>query len=1186
MNRWLSVVYLTTCLLSWLVPVAFAQTTRTTLSGFVTDAATGKAMPFANVYLNGSTRGTITNEQGHYSLSGVPLGTVEVVASFIGYQPQRRTLRLDKSQDQKADFRLKPGDQTLATVTVRGNQKKWERHLKQFKRQLLGEPFGGQCQIMNSDVLSFHEEDGHLKATATEPIIVENQALGYRIWYDMIYFDGTARVVYYAGSTRFEELKATDERQLSRFQRNRMRAYQGSTRHLMASLIDSTYEKEGFLVYQENMTVPIARTKENKTTLYGSIKGRLRPLQIKELIQPGSLPFERRLVSDRQLVVFYTNATSLYSPYFDARYAYSQIKLPSGEIQLTVDGRVTRPEGMEVEGSLADDRLSTMLPADWQPNKESADSTTTNAPIVAQGKLLPPDARMRRISTAFTDRFQTLAPVLFVHIDKPLYATGDRLWLSAYLLDAATNRRPLGETAIHVDLLTAGGKLVQHQWLRVLDGRATGNFRLSDSLASGTYRLRAYTDEDDGQRRPAFDRTVAVYNILQGNTPKSADKAQPPVDVQLLPEGGRWVIGLPSRMGIKVVGPDAHGILLTGRIVTDEGTVIGPFSTNAMGMSSIVITPLAGRKYYAEIRHNNQPQLVPLPAAEPEGIVLSADVVSDTSRLALTIMSTNHAATDSAYILIQQQGRLVDQRKILLQNGVARVSLPTGLFPAGLNQITLYDAIARPQAERLVFLPERVPPIRVIMGLNKQRYQPREKAILSINLNDEGLPVASALSVSITDVGQVPEDTASATIHAHLLLTGELRGRVERPNFYSQTNSLTTRRALDDLLLTQGWRRVSGTPATELLGGVSLMGRVLNAKNQPVVGAQVVVASTAPEQSFVRSAGTDERGRFRLAGFAIADTLKLMAQITDRQLKDIPGKEAHLVLEGPETAWEQDTVQTLLDWATLRTQLDAARTRQESDTDLYRDKTVKQLKEVIVRARKLEERPDDIRRTSLHNGADATLVFDDKSPRFTNLYEMIRGRVAGVSVTMSPTGTYQVVIRGLGTILSSPQALFLMDGMSIQDTDGTALMAFNPSDIDRIEVLKNAGTAGIYGVRGGNGVIAFYSKRFRTGQSATPEKPGMKTLQVIGYPSVEREFYVPRYESASVDRPNESPPDSLGRVDRRDVLYWKPLLQTDSQGRSQLIFPLSDVVRLVRIIVQGVSSDGRPVVGIQFIRVQ
>ncbi|GAB3025829.1 carboxypeptidase regulatory-like domain-containing protein [Spirosoma pulveris] len=1192
MNRQLSFVWLTTCLLTWLATITYAQTT--VLTGYVTDASTGKPMPFANVYLNGSTRGTTTNEQGYYSLTGVPLGTVEVVASFIGYQPSRRTFRIDNSPDNRVSFRLKPSDQTLATVTVRGNPKKWQQHLRQFKRQLLGEPFGGQCQILNVDALSFHEEDSHLKATASEPLIIENQALGYKIWYDLLYFDGTSQKVYYAGATRFEELKPADERQANRFQRNRMRAYQGSTRHLMASLIDSTYEKEGFLVYQEDQLVPIAKTRENRTTLYGSVNGRLKPLRIKELIQPGRLPSERRLVSVRPLVVFYTNAQSNYSPYFDARYAYTQITLPAGQLEMTVDGTVTLPFGVEIQGSLADDRVSTMLPADWSPNSADAESVKTNVPVAMQGKLMPPDARMNRIATAFNDRFQALAPVVFVHTDKPLYATGDRVWLSAYLLDAGTNRRPLGETAVHADLLTASGKLIQHQWLKVEDGRAVGNFRLSDSLASGTYRLRAYTDEDDGQHRPAFDRSIAVYNILQGTgtmrKSSPVDTSLQSIDIQVLPEGGRWLVGLPTRLGIKIVQPNGHGLSLPGRIVNEEGTEISRFATSALGMSSVVVTPQKGRKYYAEVQHKGQQQLVPLPAAELEGLMLAADVVSDTSRLAITVLGTSRPAKDSVYVLIQQQGRLVEQRKVLLENGVARVSLPSASLPSGLNQITLYDATARPQAERLVFLPERVPPIKVIVGINKTRYQPREKVIMSVNLNDDGLPTVAGLSASITDIGQVPDDSAEATIRTHLLLTGELRGRVEQPNRYVTDNAPATRRALDDLLLTQGWRRVSGTPSTELLGGVSVMGRVLNARNQPMPGAQVILASTAAGQSFVRSAGADGRGRFRLAGFSIADTLKLIAQIADRQLKTIPGRDAHLVLEGPGMGWLPDTARALPDWVSLRAQLDAARTRQEGDAELYRDKRVKLLKEVTVRGRRTDDRPEDIQRSSLHKEADAVLLFDDKSPRFFNLYEMIRGRVAGVTVaqsTTSLTGSYQVIIRGIGSLKSSTQPLFLMDGMPIDDADGTALLSFNPADIERIEVLKNGGTAGIYGVRGGNGVIAFYSRRFRPGQSAADdEKAGTKPLEVIGFPSVQREFYVPRYETAATDRPGEGQPEVSERIDRRDVLYWKPVMQTDGQGHSQLVFPLSDVVRTLRVVIQGVTADGRPVVGVQHIRVQ
>jgi hypothetical protein len=1165
-----------------------AQQTTTTLSGQVTDAATGKPMPFVNVYLNSSTRGTTTNESGHFILTGVPLGSVEVVVSFVGYQTERRTLRLDDTRPRPLNVNLKPGDQTLATVTVRGNPKKWQQQLRQFKRLLLGEPFGGQCLILNEDVLHFTEDNGHLKATATEPILIENQALGYRLWYDMDYFDGTFQKTFYAGTARFEALKPADERQARRFSRNRMRAYLGSTRHLMASLIDSTYEQEGFLVYQEDLTRPKSIDK-TMPTLAAAIEKhkRLIPFRVSDLIKPGKLSFERQLISNRQLVVFYTPVSSSYSPYSDARYAYSQITLPQGSIQLTVDGTITMPKGMEVQGSLADDRLSTMLPADWQPAKEELSNTTPT--VVQQGKLLPPDQRLGRITTAFTGRFQHLAPVLFTQIDKPFYATGDRLWLSTYLLDAATNRLPIGETALHTDLLTANGQLVQHQWLKVTDGRAVGNFRLSDSLASGVYRLRTYTDEDDAQHRPAFERSIAVYNLVESAQPPTKDTTYKSLDIQGLPEGGRWVAGLPARLGLKLVGPDGRGVRASGRITDEAGTEIASFVSSSLGMGSVSLTPQTNRQYYAEVIHQGHRQRVPLPAVDADGYTLSADMVSDTNQLLLTVMSNNRLSLDSVYVLCQHQGRLVDQRKIQLQNGLARIQLPVSTWPPGLIQLTLYDATAHPRAERLLFVPERLVPVRVLLATNKTRFKPREQVLLRINLNDDGQPAVAALSASVTDAEQVPNDSVEATIQTHLLLTGELRGRVENPNAYFQTAAPEIRRALDDLLLTQGWRRVSGTPDAELLGGVSVIGRVLNAKNEPIPNAQVTLASTAQNQSFVRSAGANERGRFRLAGLAISDTARLLVQLSDRQLKAFPPKDAHLVQERPGITWESGKIDSLPNWAAWRTEIEAARVRQETNAELYRDKKVKILKEVTVRARKYDERPDDIRRRSLHNAADATLVFDDTSPRFANLYEMIRGRVPGVSVTQTADPgkavgmSYNVVIRGVGSLKSGTQPLYLMDGMPIQDADGTGLLAFNPGEIERIEVLKNGGSTGIYGVRGGNGVIAFYSKTARPEQSSASSKTGMTTMQLIGYPAVQRDFYVPRYDADSTDP--KATEDSI-RVDRRDVLYWKPIIQTDSQGRATIGFPLSDVVRTIRVRIQGITAEGRPVVSTSLIRVQ
>ncbi len=1158
---------------------AYGQTSAV-LTGYVVDAATGKPMPFANVYVNGSTRGAVTNDKGAYTLIGIPLGTVEVVASFIGYQPDKRTFRFENTSPQKADFRLKASEITLETVIVRGNQKRRERHLRQFKKQFFGEQFGGQCLLVNSDALHFKEDKDHLYATANEPLIIDNQALGYRLIYDLQYFDATASgMVYSAGSARFEELKPENERQANQFRRNRLTAYQGSIRHLMAGLIDNTFEQAGFMVYQEDMTkiIPPDRRSITLTAAVNDYK-RLVPINVSTLIQPGRLSTERRLVSPTKLIIFYKNASSGFSPYPDARYAYTEMKLPGGQVQMTVDGIITMPEGMVAQGSMGDDRLSTLLPADWKPEGNDKEALT-NGSLAVQGIPAPPDSCLKRITAAFNERFKLLAPTLFVHIDKPFYATGDRLWMSTYLLDAADYRRAGGETALHVDLLTSTGKLVQHQWVRIVDGRGEGNFRLSDTLMTGTYHLRAYTDEDDAQRRPAFERSVTVYNLLRNNLPIRSDSVAPPLDIQILPEGGRWIVGLPTRLGVKIVQPNGHGLSVTGRIVDDLGVETGHFKTNQQGMTGIAMEPKAQRTYYAEVAYNNHSQRVPLPKPETEGLLLLADAISDTTRLMLTIMSSNRTVIDSAYVLIQQRGHVIEQRKILLQNGVAKINLPMTAWLPGLAQITLYDADAKPQAERLVFVPEFIAPVRVLMGLNKTRYQPREQAILSVNLNDNGLPALASLSASITDADQVPDDTADASLQAHLLLTGELRGRIENPNQYVMNHSAETRQALDDLLLTQGWRRISGTAETEQLGGVSLRGRILNAKNQPIPGAQIILASTGPGKSFIVSTGADPQGRFRLGGMSLADTLQLMVQINDGQSKKMAAKEAFLVQEAPGQQWEFGYRIATPSGSTLRTQSEAARIRQEANADFYRDKTVKVLQEVTVRARKYEERPEDIQRRSLHNEADAVLVFDDKSPTFQNLYEMIQGRLTGVTVKREgamQARSYKVFIRGVNSFKSGMQPLYLMDGMPIQDPDGTALLYFNAGDIERVEVLKNAGTAGTYGVRGGNGVIAFYSKGARSMQGNKKPEEGTTPIQFIGYPSVQREFYVPRYD-ADV---------TAGPVDYRDVLYWKPIMQTDSQGNSRLRFPLSDVVRTLRVVIQGVTADGRPVLSVQLIRVQ
>jgi len=93
--------------------------------------------------------------------------------------------------------------------------------------------------------------------------------------------------------------------------------------------------------------------------------------------------------------------------------------------------------------------------------------------------------------------------------------------------------------------------------------------------------------------------------------------------------------------------------------------------------------------------------------------------------------------------------------------------------------------------------------------------------------------------------------------------------------------------------------------------------------------------------------------------------------------------------------------------------------------------------------------------------------------------QMIAGRVPGLELISTPSG-YTFRIRGLGTFIGNDEPLLVIDGMPVRAGGiSGALSLLVPQDISRVEVLKDAGAAGMYGSRGANGVIVITTKRKR-----------------------------------------------------------------------------------------------------------
>ncbi len=104
----------------------------------------------------------------------------------------------------------------------------------------------------------------------------------------------------------------------------------------------------------------------------------------------------------------------------------------------------------------------------------------------------------------------------------------------------------------------------------------------------------------------------------------------------------------------------------------------------------------------------------------------------------------------------------------------------------------------------------------------------------------------------------------------------------------------------------------------------------------------------------------------------------------------------------------------------------------------------------------------------------------------------LKGKASGVNIFTNsgqPGGATRVMIRGIGTINSSSNPLYVVDGVVMED-----FQFLNPNDIERIEVLKDASATAIYGARGANGVIMVTTKRGLSGEGVSISYNGYVSL--------------------------------------------------------------------------------------------
>jgi len=750
---------------------------------------------------------------------------------------------------------------------------------------------------------------------------------------------------------------------------------------------------------------------------------------------------------------------------------------------------------------------------------------------------------------------------IHLHNDKPFYGPGENIWLKAYLVTAEKNEPSVLSSNLYVELIDKKNKINKKITLEVVNGLASGNIMLPDSLISGLYRLRAYTNYmRNYDQRFFFEKTILIGNLSDKKPLLPTKINDDEFTLQFFPEGGNFLANTRTKIGIKAVQKDGKGVNLSGYIVNAKDEKVAVFNTEYAGMGAFAINALQNEKYKAIVTlANGKTKSFNLPETTNSGYALGVNLNESNLNVRVT-KSLNIAETKEIFIVIQSNGIVYSSLAIKAEKSVTLIPINLESLPTGINQVTVFDSNLNPIAERLVFINHQDNLAIAVKTLASNNYV-KKKTTLEIDVQDsKENPIDGNFSIAVTDISKVNiNEDDETSIMSNLLLTSDLKGYIEKPNYYFNNITEDKKRQLDNLLLTQGWRRFTWkdvssdiTPAIkyrvekslELSGTVSYE----NSK-KPVPNAKVILLSTNKNYFMALDTIADLNGNFLFDKLNLPDTVTFILQAKtakDNENVIIKLNQSPLVQDVTSTS-ESIDIQNYLE--------ETKKYHKELQKYKITDNAIL-LKTVDIQTKKAAI-PVPVKNSTNLAGQSDYLVTKDFLKYHTDLFQAFYS-IPGVMINKG-----KIVRRRASTIsITSPDPgamLIYMDG-SIINQD--ILKATPPSDVETIEVLVSNYNLAIYGTAGYNGVIIITTKKFDQVNIST----AVNKLRITntGY-NVVKEFYVPNYDDPKVNKQME---------DLRSTIYWNPNITTDAKGKANLSYFNAGAPGTYKVIIEGIDGFG------------
>lgn len=709
-----------------------------------------------------------------------------------------------------------------------------------------------------------------------------------------------------------------------------------------------------------------------------------------------------------------------------------------------------------------------------------------------------------------------------------------------------------------------GNKRVNYQIVNGFDVLESGKVE-TDAMGNITLNFQP----KDKQKYATARLNVSVPDPRNPNDLLVGDFSLQPAfwdaDVQFFPEGGELIAGVEKKVAFKAIGTDGLGLKVKGEIKTKAGQSVASFSDFHAGMGYFMLKPQLGEQYVAHLTFDNgKSKSFSLPEVKEQGI--SVIIVSENETAIKVGIASNQRyleqfANQPFSFVAQSGGGVAFAAQINLKNELLTFDLPKDRFALGIGQLLLFSPQGVPLSERLVFV-EAWKPLNIKIKSDKPSYNTKGLVKLDLSVSDNDSTYVGQYSISVVDETKVPyEENKEISILSSILLSSDLKGYIEQPNYYFNSANTNRKEAMEALMLSQGYKRfnyqafLAGQyPEVVFLpeAGIEISGTLRLNTGRPVENGGLLLS--IPDKGFKIDTYTDAQGRFKFGNLVFTDSSRVTinARGNDNYRNMVIYVDQTTFPAIDKNIYQPDGLINLDKM--IRPYL-------ENSRKVFRTDVVLEEVEVIAKPTRSHREY-----TSLAGLSTADHQYGpERLEGCRSLFICLQTLLTGITFDSNTQNFYITRDFNMGGRIP---VQFFVNGMAV---DVISLNSINPVEVEGIEIFYKDELGTVSRTYQNNGVVSIYTSKKTSAaprmsiyeiESMLP-KSNVVDLTPLGYMKLYN-FYSPKYETTT----------SQQVADYRSTIYWNPEVTTDENGNASVSFYNADGRGTYRVIVEGMNAVG------------